>query len=382
MVPLYLVVFLNMAALGVVIPLLPFYATHFGASDGAAPLVFSTFSAATLLTAPLWGRWSDQIGRRPILIVSTIGTVAAYIWLGLAESLWEVFVSRALAGAMSGWLPAAMAYVADSTQESDRARGMGMIGASVGSGFVLGPALGGYFVGGDAPNYMLPSIAAASFSVGGLVLLLAGVKEPSRHTAPMEPAAAWTLLKDGLIARLFIIYFGVYLVFTALEGTFPLWGRAALSIGPREVSYWMVFIGVIMIVVQGGLIRRLAARFGEAQLMCFGIFMIAIGLAGLPFVSSVWVALLPTGCIAAGVGLFNPSMQSLVSRAAPRHLQGSALGSAQSVVNCARILGPAWGGMVFGTLGIGWPYHIGALALIPVVLITVPLVLRLKTAAS
>jgi len=167
--PLYFVVCLNIAGLGVVIPLLPFYATHFGAGADTAPLVFSIFSGAGLLTAPLWGRLSDYIGRKPVMLACIATTILSYLWLAIAQSLWEVFASRALAGAAAGWLAAAQAYVADSTSETDRAKGMGLLGASIGLGFVIGPTMGGIAVGGDSPNYALPSILAGVFSVTGFL---------------------------------------------------------------------------------------------------------------------------------------------------------------------------------------------------------------------
>jgi MFS family permease len=383
---LYLVVCLNIAALGTVIPLLPFYATHFGAGDGTAPLVFSIFSGAGLLTAPLWGRLSDYIGRRPVMLTCIATTIISYLWLANAQSLWEVFASRALAGVASGWLAAAQAYVADSTTEDNRAKGMGLLGASIGLGFVIGPTMGGIAVGGAAPNYALPSILAGSFSVAGFMVALFFLKEPTARTpqpsggetsAP-QTVSGWRVLTSDILARLFLIYLCVFLAFTALEGTFPLWCKAVLSLGPRDVSWYMAFIGVIMVIVQGGLVGRLSRRYGESWLMLTGIALIALGLGGLPFSGSVWMALLPLTAISVGFGLQNPAMQSLISRAAPNDLQGGALGAAQSVASFARILGPAWGGAVFVSLGPDWPYLIGALALAPVLLIALPLARRLQ----
>ena len=377
--PLYLIVCLNIAGLGVVIPLLPFYATHFGAGEDTAPLVFSIFSGAGLLTAPLWGRLSDYIGRKPVMLACIATTIASYLWLATAQSLWEVFASRALAGAASGWLAAAQAYVADSTSETDRAKGMGLLGASIGLGFVIGPTMGGIAVGGETPNYALPSILAGAFSVTGFLVAAFFMKEPTRHEPQSREIATWRILANGLIARLFLIYLFVFLAFTALEGTFPLWCKAVFALGPRDVAWYMTFIGVVMVIVQGGLVGRLSRRYGESRLMVAGIALIALGLGGLPFAGGVWLALLPLGAISVGFGLLNPAMQSLVSRASPANLQGGALGAAQSVASFARILGPAWGGAVFVALGPDWPYLIGALGLAPMLLIALPLIRRFDT---
>jgi MFS transporter, DHA1 family, tetracycline resistance protein len=378
--PLYFIVCLNIAGLGAVIPLLPFYATHFGAGADTAPLVFSIFSGAGLLTAPLWGRLSDYIGRKPVMLACIATTILSYLWLATAHSLWEVFASRALAGAAAGWLATAQAYVADSTSEADRAKGMGLLGASIGLGFVVGPTMGGLAVGGDTPNYALPSILAGAFSVTGFLATAFFLKEPTRHEPQLREVAAWRILANGLIARLFLIYLFVFLAFTALEGTFPLWCEAVFALGPRDVAWYMTFIGVVMVIVQGGLVGRLSRRYGESWLMVAGIALIALGLGGLPFAGGVWLALAPLGAISVGFGLQNPAMQSLISRAAPDDLQGGALGATQSVASFARILGPAWGGAVFVSLGPDWPYLIGALVLAPMLLIALPLARRFDSA--
>lgn len=377
--PLYFVVCLNIAGLGVVIPLLPFYATHFGAGADTAPLVFSIFSGAGLLTAPLWGRLSDYIGRKPVMLTCIATTILSYLWLAAAQSLWEVFASRALAGAAAGWLAAAQAYVADSTSETNRAKGMGLLGASIGLGFVIGPTMGGIAVGGETPNYALPSILAGAFSVTGFLAAAFFLKEPTRHEPQSREIATWRILANGLIARLFLIYLFVFLAFTALEGTFPLWCMAVFALGPRDVAWYMTFIGVVMVIVQGGLVGRLSHRYGESRLMLAGIALIALGLGGLPFAGGVWLVLAPLAAISIGFGLQNPAMQSLISRAAPADLQGGALGAAQSVASFARILGPAWGGAVFVSLGPDWPYLIGALVLAPMLLIALPLVRRFES---
>jgi len=376
MLPLYFAVCLSVAGLGAVIPLLPFYATHFGAGADTAPLVFSIFSGAGLLAAPAWGRLSDHIGRKPVLLASVAITILSYLWLANAQSLWEVFASRALAGAAAGWLAAAQAFVADSTPKADRAKGLGFLGAAIGLGFVIGPSMGGYAVGGEDPNYMLPSIFAGTFATLSLLTTAIFVKEPARRESRSRPMFGFGLLANRLILRLFAIHLGVYLVFTALEGTFPLWCEAALNLGPRDVAWYMTFIGVVLVIVQGGLVGRMTKRYGEARLLCVGIALIGLGLFGMAFTTDAWWALLPLGAISVGFGFHNPAAQSLISRASPIDLQGGALGGAQSIASLGRIFGPAWGGAVFVSMGYDWPYLIGAIFLIPILGLTLPLLRR------
>ena len=373
MFPLYLAICLSVAGLGAVIPLLPFYATHFGAGADTAPLVFSIFSGAGLFAAPLWGRVSDHIGRKPVLLISLGVTVLSYLWLANAQSLWEVFASRAMAGAAAGWLAAAQAFVADSTPEADRAKGLGFLGAAIGLGFVIGPSMGGYAVGGETPNYALPSIIAGTFATLGFLTTLFFVKEPEKRESRSRAVFGFGILANKLIVRLFAIHLGVYLTFTALEGTFPLWVEAALDLGPRDVAWYMTFIGVILVIVQGGLVGRMTKRYGESRLLLVGVGSIGAGLIGLSFTTDPWLALLPLGAISVGFGFHNPAAQSLISRASPVDLQGGALGSAQSVASLGRIFGPAWGGAVFVSMGYDWPFLIAGLALIPVLYLTASL---------
>ena len=176
---LFVVVVVNLVGFGIVIPLLPFYSLHYGASPDEVTLLMACYSAAQFITAPLWGRASDRWGRKPILVASLAGTVASYVWLAYAGDLADLFWSRALAGVMAGSLSAAFAYMADITDEANRARGMGMIGAAFGLGFIAGPAIGGLLAGGDpqSVDFRLPALAAVLFCSVALVLAATVLQE-------------------------------------------------------------------------------------------------------------------------------------------------------------------------------------------------------------
>ncbi|MBP5858264.1 MFS transporter [Marivibrio halodurans] len=378
LIPLAVATCLAIVALGIVMPVLPFYVTDLGGGKDLAPLIFSTFSAAALVAAPFWGRLSDRIGRRPVLLVAIAATVIAYLWLAAAHEIWELFASRAFAGATAGWMAASQAYVADVTAEEDRAKGMGLLGAAFGIGFTIGPGIGGVSVGqGDAASgYVLPALLAAGFAAASLLVTFVFVKEPDRLResagARMNPA----VLREPMVARLLLLYFLVALVFTALEGVFAVWGAAQFDLDARDVSYYLVFAGVITVIIQGGLVGRLSKRFGEARIaLAAGVVLLAASLV-LILVTSPLQIYLPMALLAIGMGLNNPACQSLLSRFAPKHLKGSVLGSAQSAQSLARIMGPAWAAWAFGALGPETPFMIGAVVMLAAIAVAVTVVRR------
>lgn len=384
LIPLAAATCLAIVALGIVMPVLPFYVTDLGGGKDLAPLIFSTFSAAALLAAPFWGRLSDRIGRRPVLLVAIAATVLAYLWLAMASEIWELFASRAFAGATAGWMAASQAYVADVTGEENRAKGMGLLGAAFGIGFTIGPGIGGLSVGqGDAAEgYILPALLASGFAAAALLVTLLFVKEPERLRAKAGERVKLSVLREPMVARLLLLYFLVALVFTALEGVFAVWGADRFDLDARDVSYYLVFAGVITVIVQGGLVGRLSARFGEARVaIAAGVVLLAASLS-LIFVVSAWQVYLPMALLAIGMGLNNPACQSLLSRHAPDHLKGSVLGAAQSAQSLARILGPAWAGWSFGTLGAQSPFVIGAVLMLAAILVAVTVERRIAGRAA
>ncbi len=328
---LFAIVLTDLIGFGIVIPLLPFYGERFGASPFTVTVILAMYSLAQLFAAPLWGRLSDRWGRRPVLLVSLAGAVVAYLWMGVAYSLWVLFAARFLQGAMAGNIAVAQAYVADVTTPENRAKGMGMIGAAFGIGFIIGPALGGFLAGGDPATNL-----------------------------------------RGLILLSFLVIFA----FAAMEVTFAMWARRQFAWGPLQVGYVFTFVGVISATMQGGLVGRLVKRHGEARLLTTGLAAILLGLLILPAATGVTLLLAATGLLAVGLGLTQPSLNSLISRRARSDEQGEVLGVNQSVGSFARIVGPWLAGILFEVFGRAAPFLAGA-ALMAVALILAVRVLRL-----
>jgi len=375
MVPLILTTCVNLIALGVVLPVLPFYVTAFDAGPEIATLIFSVFSAASLLTAPIWGRISDKIGRKPVMLFSVACTCVSYIWLAQADSLWEIFASRCFAGATAGWLTVSQAYIADVTTSENRAKGLGFLGAAFGVGFVIGPAITFGILGGGE-SLALPALFGAGFTALGFVLTLIFIKEPARLAETKVSRFNFAAFRDASLARMFLVYFLVYLTFTGLEGTFALWTLEKFGFGPREVAAYFVFIGVVVAVVQGGMIGPIVKRLGEARGVFVGIILLGLGMGTLPFAVTPLLVLIPLFLVVVGFSIIGPAIQSLMTQVAPQDVKGGVMGLAQSSASAARIAGPAWAGFVFANAGADWPYFIAGLGLIPVAIMVVPLIRR------
>jgi DHA1 family tetracycline resistance protein-like MFS transporter len=372
MVVLFLAALANVIGLGVIVPLLPYFALHHGAGPLEATALFSLFSLAQFLTAPLWGRLSDKIGRKQIILISFAGSALGYLWLAFATDLQMIYLARIFSGAMNGWLATSQAYVADVTDDEGRAKGMGMLGAAFGLGFILGPALGGYLAGEAVINYQLPMLIAAAGSAIALLISALLLREPERQASQGVPTMQFLpqVFSTPILFTLIMLYFGMFFVFAGMESTLALWCERILNMGPRHVGYYMAFAGICGVIVQGGLVGRLVPRMGEPRVIVMGLLFIGVGLIGLPLVTErVWL-LLPFALLFIGFGFANPSLQSLISRTAPDSMRGGAMGIAQSASSLGRILGPAWAGYAFASIGVAWPFFSGSAILIPIVFVT------------
>jgi MFS family permease len=364
---LFLIVVVDLVGFGLVIPLLPFYAVRFAASPQQVTLLLATYSLCQLFAAPLWGRLSDRVGRRPVLMASMLASAFAYLWLGAAGALWMLFAARALAGACAGNIAAAQAYIADVTTAENRAKGMGLIGAAFGFGFVIGPALGGFLAGNDPATADLakPAWLATVLSLVALSGVLALLREslpPERRGGPARSRTGMILgaLRRPVLSRLILTFFLVILAFAGMESTFALWAMRQFGWGPAEVGYVFAYVGVLSAVLQGGLIGRLTKRFGEERLLQGGLVLIAGGLVVLAVTRGVPLLGVAMTGLALGMGLTQPSLNSLISRRAGNEEQGAVLGVSQSVGSLARVLGPAAAGVLFAELGRGSPFIWGA----------------------
>ena len=377
---LFFIVFIDLIGFGIIIPLLPFYAEFFQATPEMVGLMMATYSFTQFLAAPLWGRLSDRIGRRPVLLVSLAGAAASYVWLGFAESLWMLFAARAVGGAMAGNISAAFAYVADITTRENRAKGMGMIGAAFGLGFIAGPAIGGILAGSDPVNadFQSPAFAAAALSATALILALAMLKESlsletRQRLAQQPPQRRLSMFGEALkrphLGLLLTLTFLSTFVFAGLESTFAMWSRRQFGWGPEQNGYLFAFVGLLSALIQGGLIGHLARRFGEAGLIIQGALALAIGIAMIPFSSNIVMLVIAMSIAGYGFSVTSPALNSLISLQAGDDEMGGIMGVTRSASTMARFLGPAWAGLLFGVLGRDWPYFGGALIMLIVLVI-------------
>ncbi len=363
---LFFIVFIDLVGFGLVIPLLPFYAARFTASPLQMTMLFATYSLMSMATAPFWGRLSDRVGRRPVLIASMAAAALAYGWLALASRLWMVFAARAFAGACAGNIAAAQAYIADVTPPERRAKGMGMIGAAFGLGFIIGPVIGGIVAGGDLATADLatPGFIAAGLSLSaclGVMLMLPESLKPGRaRPARGRIAAARGALVNPVLARLLAVFFLVILAFSGMETTFAWWAMAQFGWGPRPIGFVFFYVGLLSALMQGGLIGRLTTRFGEERLVLSGLVLLAFGLLILPFARGLPLLVAALSGLALGMGAMQPSLNSLISRRAGEREQGEVMGVAQSVGSLSRVLGPLAAGALFTELGRASPYFWGA----------------------
>jgi MFS transporter, DHA1 family, tetracycline resistance protein len=364
---LFVTVFIDLVGFGIVIPLLPLYAERFGASPFAVTALVAVFSLMQFLLAPWWGRLSDRHGRRPILLIGLFGSALSYLMFGLAGTLGALFIARILAGSMGATIGVAQAYVADVTRPEERARGMGLIGAAFGLGFIFGPVIGGVLSNFGAG---VPFLAAAALAAGNGVLALWWLPEslsPERRARAVAGGGLGArfrlfrrLVRDADMSSLLGGFFLITFAFAALEATLSLWSDRRWALTPSEVAYLFGYLGVVATLVQGVLVGPLARRLGERTLALVGAGSFGAALVLLATAPGLWMVAVALALLAFGQGVAVPSISSLISRHAPESEQGQMLGVSQSLSAMARVVGPLWGGVAFARLGIGAPFLSGA----------------------
>ncbi len=368
---LILIVFIDLLGFGLIIPILPFYGLHFGASPGVVTLLMASYSFMQFIAAPIIGSLSDRYGRRKVILISLIGTCAAYVVMAHASSLLMLFVARGLAGLFAGNISAAQAYIADITTPENRARGMGLFGAAFGLGFIFGPMIGGLLAGwgGGEVNFQIAPLFAAGLSAFAALLTVLILKESRSVQSQNGAPRGWfgpirAAVRRADMKHLVCLFLLVMFVFAGLEATIALWAERQFSWGPLKVGYLFAYVGVVAAVVQGGLIGPATKRWGEERVIVLGLSALIIGFALMPLARDLGVLLVATALLAGGFGLCNPALNSLISLRASSDSQGAALGVAQSGASLARILGPAFAGATFSAWGRHAPYMIGAVLLL------------------
>ena len=361
---IFLTIFVNLVGFGIIVPLLPFYAETFGASPFVIGLLFASFSLSQLIAAPVLGELSDRWGRRPVLILSLIGTAISFAMLALAGSLFMLFAARIVDGLSGGNITTARAYIADVTSEDERPRAYGLLGAAFGLGFIVGPALGGAF---SAISYTAPIWAAAVITVVAIALAWVWLPE-TVHRAHEGGASPWHALRQlshrpGL--RLLLgIDFIYWMAFAVYQTTFALFGANRFGFDAIHTGYLLSAFGALGVIVQGGLVGPVARSLGSRQTLVIGLVFAAIGWGGsaLTYSVPVFVAMLVPGAI--GIGLCNATLSALVSNAAAPREQGRIQGAAGALESLGRTIGPVWGNAVLQGVGEGAAYGAAAAFLI------------------
>ena len=344
----------DLVGFGMVFPLLPLYARRFGASPATIGLLVASFSAAQFALAPVWGHLSDRIGRKPVLIMSLVGTAVASLATGLAGSVWLLFVARIVDGGSGGSLGVAHAAVADLAEPAERPRLFGLLGAAFGVGFVAGPALASLSALGGA---RLPFLIAAGIAAVNAVVAIIRLPEthpPSARQQSQADRAAPVAAKTS--QRRVLVALGVATVcsisaFSAFEAVFALYANHRASLGLSGTGGVFAVIGVLIVVVQTQLVHRVVAWLGEAVALVAGLVVQAIGLALLPTAHSLAGLALPLVVLTVGQGLVSPTLSLLVAGRASSWRRGGALSVQQGLSSLARVIGPAFGGWLFTLRG-------------------------------
>jgi MFS transporter, DHA1 family, tetracycline resistance protein len=357
LVIIFITVFIDLLGFGIIIPLLPFYAESFGASAFAIGLLGTSFSLMQFLFSPIWGRWSDRIGRKPIILVGLLGSCLSYVAMALAGSLALLFVARVIGGIAGANIPTAQAYIADITTPENRAKGMGMVGAAFGLGFIFGPAIGGVLsrVSPETPMWCAAALCLGNFIAAWFLLPESRRANASTRTLGRMEAFRHAMRQPTLLLVL-ALYFIVTMAFSGFEATFALFTAARFGYTAASIGFLFAFIGLILSLIQGVLVGRAVKRVGERRLIPVAIVLISIGIGLIPFVWNVPTLLAALALLAIGMGFNNPSLSSMVSKLSHEDDQGGILGLASSIASLGRVVGPAWGGYLYDAYGMTTPY--------------------------
>jgi predicted MFS family arabinose efflux permease len=364
--------FVDMVGFLIVLPLLPFYALRFGASPFIATALVGVFALAQLATAPLWGRLSDRIGRRPVILGGIVASAASFTLFALADSVVVLLVSRLVQGAAGGTIGVIQAYVTDRAGDDEGAKALGWVTAATSAGVMLGPALGSlaFKLGESAPGFIAAGLCALNFAFAWRWL-----PEPEReddgHPAEGEPGAPqrvaiWRSVAAVLlhpaspVASLIWIYAIAMMAFMAMNGVLALYLKEVFGVTEETIGWFYVFVGAVSLVMRAAALGPIVDRLGVVRTMRLGTLCLALGLAAVPLPRSIWSLGLAVMLIPIGTALLFPAVTSLVSRRAGRREAGQTLGVQQTFGGIARGVGPFWAGLLFQHLGIRSPFWVAA----------------------
>jgi MFS transporter, DHA1 family, multidrug resistance protein len=355
---LFAIMFLVMVGFGIIIPVMPFYAEEMGASPTELGLLMAVYSLMQLLFAPMWGRISDRFGRKPVMMIGIFGLALSFFLMGLSTELWMLFAARVVGGILSSAnMPTVMAYVADITSEEDRGKGMGIIGASVGLGFIFGPAIGGIF---SEQSLHMPFYIAGVSALLTFFLVMFVLKEslsPEQRNQHVREKQSLLKAFNGHLSILFILQWFVSLSLSGLEATFAYFAYEKANLGTVQLGYIFMIMGFAGALVQGGLVGRLTKKYGEGFVIQLGIIISIIGFGLILLTDSFVTAAIYLTIFGVGNGFIRPSVSSLLTKQSTTG-HGSTTGLLSSFDSLGRIIGPPLGGWLF-SITIGMPYISG-----------------------
>lgn len=388
---LFAVVFINLVGFGLVVPLLPFFAQSLKAEAWQITLMFSAYSLGQFFAEPFWGRLSDRIGRKPVLLITLIANELGYLMLAFVPNIWLAIAVRLFTGLGAGNISTVQGYVADVTPPEQRAGRMGLIGAAFGLGFIVGPGLGGLLTQPQLGHigYQLPIFLAAALAALAAVGVVVFLRESRAKADPAAPRPAFlsglkAARDNDVVSRVLVVTLIYMAGFSAMESVFGLWAESRYQWGAREVGLSFMIVGVISTLNQGFLAGRLARRFGESRVLATGMLLfgtslvlqvlapvawfpamrLELGAVSIPLVQG-WIIPIVMAVGACGMSLAMPNISAMISRASPPDRQGAMLGLNMSSSSVARIFGPMVAGALFSGLGHDWPFLVGALLTIP-----------------
>ena len=379
LVVLFAIVFINLVGFGLVVPLLPFFGRSLQAEPWQVALMFSAYSIGQFFAEPFWGRLSDRIGRKPVLLITVCANAVGYLMLAFVPNIWLAIAVRLFTGLGAGNVSTVQGYVADVTPPEKRAGRMGLIGAAFGAGFIAGPGLSGLLVQEDMGRlgYQLPIFAACGLAalaaLGTVFLLKESLARREGPPPPREPflSVVRHAADNPVVSRVIVVTLIYMAGFSGMESTFGLWTGARFDWGAREVAFSFMAVGIVSVLCQSLLTGRLARRFGESRVLAGGCLLFGLGLIGQMLSPVGWAVPVAMAVGAFGMAMTMPNISAMISRASPPDRQGAMLGLNMAASSSGRIVGPIVAGAMFSSLGHNWPLAVGAALTIPAAIMAI-----------
>ncbi len=381
----FFTVFIDLLGFGILIPILPLFASQkLNISDFQIGIVIASFSFIQFLFNPILGKLSDRIGRRPLIVYTLLITSISYFIFTFATSFWILLLSRVLAGFGGSNIGVAQAYIADITTKQERAKGMGLIGAAFGLGFLFGPMIGGIL---SQYGYEYAGYGSSIFSFTAFLFSFFFLPESKKENIKYDNSKLKILdlkfaaetLKIPFTGMLITMFFLIVFSMANIYGTFPIIGSKYYHFSNKEITILYVIMGLIGAIIQGGLMKYLSTKIKDKNLVVFGMIVLSLGLGFIPYSINFYGLIVSISMLSIGSGILQPVILSMISKYSPEHNQGATLGFSQSLSALGRVLGPLWGGFSYDYLGFRSPFLTGAIITLITLLISFKMLNNLES---